>query len=163
MLTCLCGGRVFPKRLRQRSSHASSVNNANFHRAKNLTLPQSYLTSYGKRNHDRFVLATSHRMPGHHLLFTTSKAANVCGKPIAPSCQNNWSIAEKRLKQFKKWFERDPEFAAQYKAMIDDYIAKGYTVKLSKDEWASACERTWYFPHHGVVNPKKAWSKWCMM
>ena len=97
---------------------------------KNLTLPQSYLTGYGKRNHDRFVLATSHRMPGHHLLFITSKAANVCGKPIA----SNWSVAEKRLKQFKKWFERDPEFSAQYKAMIDDYIAKGYTVKLSKDE-----------------------------
>ena len=47
---------------------------------------------------------------------------------------NNWSLAEKRLKQLKKQFECDPEFAVQYKAVMDDYIAKGYTVKLSKDE-----------------------------
>ncbi|XP_022782764.1 uncharacterized protein LOC111323635 [Stylophora pistillata] len=39
---------------------------------------------------------------------------------------------------------------------MDDYIAKGYAVKLSKDESASTSERTWYLSHHGVVNPKKA-------
>ena len=37
---------------------------------------------------------------------------------------NNRSLAEKRLKQLKKRFERDPEFAAQYKAVVDDHIAK---------------------------------------
>ena len=69
---------------------------------------------------------------------------------------NNRSLAEKRLKQLKKRFERDPEFAAQYKAVMDDYIAKGYDVKLSKGESASTSERTWYLTHHGVVNPNKA-------
>ena len=60
------------------------------------------------------------------------------------------------MKQLKKQFERDPEFAAQCKAVMNDYITKGYAVKLSKEESASASERTWYLPHHGVVNPNNA-------
>ena len=69
---------------------------------------------------------------------------------------NNRSLAEKRLKQLKKRFERDPKFAEQYRAVMNDYVAKGYAVKLSEVEAASTSESTWYLPHHGVINPNKA-------
>ena len=39
--------------------------------------------------------------------------------------------------------------------MTEDYIAKGYAVKLSEEEESSTKEHTWYLPHHGVINPNK--------
>ena len=38
--------------------------------------------------------------------------------------------AEKRLQQLKRCFQRCPEFAAHYKTVMNDYIDKGYSVKL---------------------------------
>ena len=73
--------------------------------------------------------------------------------PVLP---NNRTQAEKRLQQLKKWFQRDPAFAEQYKEVMNDYIDKGYAVKLSEEEAARTSNRTWYLPHHGVVNPNKS-------
>ncbi|XP_067045500.1 uncharacterized protein [Acropora muricata] len=73
--------------------------------------------------------------------------------PILP---NNRSQAEMRLQQLKKRFLRDPTFASQYEAVMNDYIEKGYAVKLSEKEAASTSDHTWYLPHHGVVNPNKS-------
>ena len=39
---------------------------------------------------------------------------------------------------------------------MTDYIDKGYAVKLSEQEAALTCNRTWYLPHHGVINPNKS-------
>ena len=61
--------------------------------------------------------------------------------------------AEKRLQQLKRRFQRSPQFAAQYKTVMDDYIDKGYAVKLSEEEAARTSSHTWYLPHHGVINP----------
>ena len=47
---------------------------------------------------------------------------------------NNRLLAEKRLKQLKKRFDRNPEFAEQYRAVTNDSVVKGYAVKLSKEE-----------------------------
>ena len=38
---------------------------------------------------------------------------------------------------------------------MNDYIDKGYAVKLPDEEIAHTCGRTWYLPHHGVINPNK--------
>ena len=54
--------------------------------------------------------------------------------PILP---NNRSQAEMRLQQLKKRFLRGPTFASQYEAVMNDYIEKGYAVKLSEKEAAS--------------------------
>ena len=64
--------------------------------------------------------------------------------------------AEKRLQQLKRRFQRSPEFAAQYKTVMNDYIDKGYAVKLSEEEAAGTSSHTWYLPHHGVINPNKS-------
>ena len=53
-----------------------------------------------------------------------------------PALPNNRVQAEKRLQQLKRRFQRSPEFAAQYKTVMNDYIDKGYAVKLSEQEAA---------------------------
>ena len=73
-----------------------------------------------------------------------------------PELPNNRVQAEKRLQQLKRRFQRNPEFAAQYKTVMNDYIVKGYAVKLSKEEAARTSSHTWYLPHHGVINPNKS-------
>ena len=39
---------------------------------------------------------------------------------------------------------------------MSDYVAKGYAVKLSKEEASITSNRTCYIPHHCVINPNKA-------
>ena len=39
---------------------------------------------------------------------------------------------------------------------MNDYIDKGYAVKLSEEEAARTSSHTWYLPHHGVINRKKS-------
>ena len=73
-----------------------------------------------------------------------------------PELPNNRMQAEKRLQQLKRRFQRNPEFAAQYKTVMNDYIVKGYAVKLSEEEAARTSSHTWYLPHHGVINPNKS-------
>lgn len=72
-----------------------------------------------------------------------------------PQLPNNRSLAERRLQQLKRRFDRSPEFAKQYEAVMNDYIAKGYAVKLSAEEATHTSKCTWYLPHHGVINPNK--------
>ena len=73
-----------------------------------------------------------------------------------PELPNNRVQAEKRLQQLKRRFQRSPEFAAQYKTVMNDYIDKGYAVKLSEEEAARTSSLTWYLPDHGVINPNKS-------
>ena len=39
---------------------------------------------------------------------------------------------------------------------MNDYVHMGYAIKLTPEEAASTSDRTWYLPHHGVVNPNKS-------
>ena len=39
---------------------------------------------------------------------------------------------------------------------MNNYIDKGYAVKLSEEEAVRTSIRTWYLSHHGVINPKKS-------
>ena len=73
-----------------------------------------------------------------------------------PHLPNNRAQAEKRLQQLKKRFLRDPVFAEQYKAVMNDYISKGYAKRLSDEEATRTSNNTWYLPHHGVINPNKS-------
>lgn len=63
--------------------------------------------------------------------------------------------AERRLQRLKKRFARRPEFVAQYKAVLNDYIANGYAVKLSADEAGRTSNITLYLPRYGVISPNK--------
>ena len=39
---------------------------------------------------------------------------------------------------------------------MNNYVAKGYAVKFSKEETSTTSNRTWYLPHHSVINPNNA-------
>jgi len=73
-----------------------------------------------------------------------------------PELPSNPVQAEKRLQRLKRPFQRSHEFAAQCKTITNDYIDKGYAVKLSEEEAARPSSHTWYLPHHGVLNPNKS-------
>ena len=73
-----------------------------------------------------------------------------------PALPNNRVQAEKTLRQLKRRFQRDPAFVEQYRVVMTDYNDKGYAVKLSEEEAALTCNRTWYLPHHSVTNPNKS-------
>ena len=38
---------------------------------------------------------------------------------------------------------------------MENFVAKGYAKKLSKERSEHVTPKTWYLPHHGVVNPNK--------
>ena len=73
-----------------------------------------------------------------------------------PSLPNNRKLAERRLKQLERRFQRDEDFAEKYERVIKDYLEKGYAKKLSDTEAEKTSDVTWYLPHHGVVNPNKS-------
>ena len=68
---------------------------------------------------------------------------------------NNRTVAEIRLKHLKRRLERDPKLKMKYLAIIDDYVVKGYARKLTKNEATTKSDKTWYLPHHPVINPRK--------
>ncbi|XP_045033882.1 uncharacterized protein LOC123475353 [Daphnia magna] len=56
----------------------------------------------------------------------------------------------------RKKFDATIQFdGTRYKAVIDDYVAKGFALPLKESELKGIFGRNWYLPHHGVVNPRK--------
>lgn len=41
--------------------------------------------------------------------------------------------------------------------MINSYISKGRAKELTPEESKETTSRTWYLPHHAVLNPNKPW------
>jgi hypothetical protein len=68
---------------------------------------------------------------------------------------NNRVAAEKRFTTLTKKLSRDSELESRYSSVMQGYINKGYARKMNPDEIDNITERTWYLPHHSVINPKK--------
>ena len=68
---------------------------------------------------------------------------------------DNRIVAEKRLQSLTNRFLRDPELHAKYKGGIQELLDKGYAEKVPKQEMSATPGRTWYLPHHNVVNENK--------
>ena len=68
---------------------------------------------------------------------------------------HNRDMAEKRFQTLSKRVLRDKDFGTKYCDVMDGYIAKGFARKLSDDEVKVSTGKTWYLPHHSVLNPKK--------
>ncbi|XP_064632677.1 uncharacterized protein LOC135490994 [Lineus longissimus] len=66
-----------------------------------------------------------------------------------PALADNRVVAEKRLEGIKRRFQRDTAFAEKYCQAMDVYFDKGYARVMEAEE---AGPKTWYLPHHGVVN-----------
>ena len=76
-------------------------------------------------------------------------------KQEEPSFPFNRIAAEARLHHLKRRFSRDPDLEAKYKAVIEEYVNKGYARKLTPEEAAKRSRVTWYLPHHPVFNINK--------
>ena len=51
-----------------------------------------------------------------------------------PSLPFNRAAAEVRLQHLKKRFSRDPSLESKYRAVINEYVDKGYARKLTSKE-----------------------------
>lgn len=67
----------------------------------------------------------------------------------------SYDMAERRLKCIEKKMDKDEDYSKAYCKKIDEYVEKGYAVKLSNEEAKVENSCTWYLPHFGVVNPNK--------
>ncbi|XP_045032124.1 uncharacterized protein LOC123474258 [Daphnia magna] len=68
---------------------------------------------------------------------------------------DNYNSALRRLFSIENKFVHNSDFAERYKAVIDDYAAKGFARPLKESELKGTFGKNWYLPHHGVVNPRK--------
>lgn len=66
---------------------------------------------------------------------------------------NNKHMAEKRLTNLGTKMERQPTFAADYVAFMEDVISKGYAERVPEGQPEKRKE--WYIPHHGMYHPRK--------
>ena len=79
------------------------------------------------------------------------------GKPALP---NNRTMADKRLISLQTRLRKDPDLRERYRNVIEDYIEKGYAVKVTEENQSplkleESSNRVWYIPHHPVFHPQK--------
>lgn len=70
------------------------------------------------------------------------------------SLPNNLTLAYARLQQLKRKLSHDPLLHQKYTATVTDYIEKGFAREVVSTE-ATGLGRSWYLPHHPVVNENK--------
>ena len=68
---------------------------------------------------------------------------------------NNIAVATRRYKSIARRLSSDEQFSHSYCETMNGYIAKKHAVKLLPEELLTVSPRTWYLPHHGVVNINK--------
>ena len=75
-------------------------------------------------------------------------------KKQRPSLPNNAELAKRRLKSTERKLAKDPEVAAAYQRVINEYLEKKYIRRVPPDEPKPECE--WLLPHFPAVRPEKA-------
>jgi hypothetical protein len=68
---------------------------------------------------------------------------------------NNYNVAMRRLFAVERRFRSDQQFAARYAAVIEEHIRLGHATIIPDAELNGPVGRTWFLPHHGVINPNK--------
>ncbi|XP_064637875.1 uncharacterized protein LOC135494055 [Lineus longissimus] len=91
---------------------------------------------------------TTHLVDGHYEVGMLWKDPDA----VLP---NNKHIAVRRYHLLEKRMKKDSEFKSLYADTLNGYIEKGFARKLSVIEAEKISPKTWYIPHHGVMNPNK--------
>ncbi|XP_038060160.1 uncharacterized protein LOC119731170 [Patiria miniata] len=76
-------------------------------------------------------------------------------KSDTPDLPENRIVAERRLQSLAKRFTKDPGLHSRYCAEIQNLLSRGFAERVPEHELASSTGRTWYLPHHCVLNPNK--------
>lgn len=72
-----------------------------------------------------------------------------------PKLPFNCQMAQIRLRHLKHHLGRDEQLHEKYHSVINEYIAMGHAHKLTREEAEKQSDKTWYLPHHPVLNPNK--------
>ena len=67
----------------------------------------------------------------------------------------SFPVANRRLSSLSKRFQKDEIYFSMYEKNLNDYLQKGHARKLTEEEILKKTDKTWYLPHHGVVNVNK--------
>ena len=116
--------------------------------------------SYGTNKHEAKPLSVEDRKAEGIIENTITKVdghyqMDLLWRQEDPVLPYNRVLAEARIQHLKKRFRRDAVLEAKYRAVIEDYVAKGYAGKMTSEEAAQRTNITWYLPHHPVFNPNK--------
>lgn len=78
--------------------------------------------------------------------------------PFKPNMElgESQSIAERRLWQLKKQFDRNPQIKQQYFEFIQEYIDLGHAEIMQGD---AVEDQAYYIPHHPVIKPSSTTTK----
>ena len=74
-------------------------------------------------------------------------------KEEKPKLPNNRHMAEKRLENLRRKFDRDDKYFSDYRNFVQDILDHDEAEEVPDEEINS--EHVWYIPHHGVYHPKK--------
>ena len=74
-------------------------------------------------------------------------------QPVLP---NNYDMALRRLENTEKRLKRSPDIADSYSKCIEQYIEKGYVMKIMEHEKSKS---KWYLPHFPVIRLDKESTK----
>ena len=78
-------------------------------------------------------------------------------KSVAPSLENNYTMALTRLQSTERKLGKQPEIATAYQGVINSYKQKGYIREVQKED--EQVHKVWYLPHFPVVRQDKSTSK----
>lgn len=76
-------------------------------------------------------------------------------KDDSVSLPNNRKLAEVRLSHLKKKLKSNHDHKEMYCKQMTDYLQKGYAVPCDDVGSTEESKKTYYLPHHGVVNVNK--------
>ena len=68
---------------------------------------------------------------------------------------NNRLQAERRFTSLTHRLSKDLDLREKYASVMNGYISSGYARQLTAIEEAKVSNKTWYLPHHCVLNPNK--------
>ncbi|KAK6186774.1 hypothetical protein SNE40_006050 [Patella caerulea] len=105
-------------------------------------------TSFEDRKSLKMLEENTNLVNGHYEVGMLWKEDNL----VLP---NNRKVADRRFQLLEKRLLHpgNEQFQKLYSQTLNGYINKGYAHKLP--ELCESSSRTWYLPHHGVVNPNK--------
>ncbi|KAJ8385750.1 hypothetical protein AAFF_G00182680 [Aldrovandia affinis] len=68
---------------------------------------------------------------------------------------NNHEMAVQRTVNLARRFKKDSAYAAEYKAFMDNVLAKGYAERVPQEQLHRNDGHVWHIPHHGVYHKRK--------
>lgn len=97
---------------------------------------------------DKLWTESTRRINGHYQLPIPFRQRD-------PGLADNRQLAMRRLMNLRKRLERDRELLERYGDEIQKLLDNGYAERGPLHEIRNNQGKTWYLPHHAVLNPNK--------